>query len=258
MKNLVHVKDLEDLPISTFNFFRPHRGITHQVRVRNRRRGWRFGRDIKIGDYTPYTVIKRILQKRVNTPWNDVYSEVCKVIPVAIRRKEIAKQVNLEYEHKSRRWYRNRYYIDDNGILRMPNYDVKKIWTIPSDDYKVQWILDTKTIKNRIGERLIKVFNNEFEIPWYYKDHYKKTIIQGELLEFKSKQDPKFKRIYAERKKKGKKIDREIEKKNKEQSYSMLTKIEQQRKREAIENQVSIERHGFDPKWSFTQSERRA
>lgn len=221
----------------------------HLSKLEREKRNWYTAKGSsfhKVGDYSPWTIVNRIIKAYVDKPFNDAFSYYCTKVPKYQQYRFLER-----FENKFSRWYDD-YEIDDDGIIRKVKKDTPKLLhRFYSEDYESAW-------KNRITGHIIseddynRLRNGYYW--WMYRKHtpkvnlaeYDLVTIKGWVKEFSNTGDPEFRRLHSERKKRRGKIDR-LDKKEKEKiTYSFLTKAERARKKLMEDNELVRDNHGFD------------
>lgn len=238
-------------------------------------------------DRKSYHYISRILDNSVGKSFNKVFSDICN----RFRKK---KNYNFRYEFLSHidpyymapryRWSYNRYYIDENRIIR--SYDVpkkkrKKVRVKVVDRPAKYFIANTKVFREYSGVKAMvlqylrhtlsyKLFHEKLPMKYYslvvsYIEkalnhlypkksiyYYKKILSELLLIIDESeyityyKGERKFYKYLAETKDASNKVVREKKKEKEIYLSSLLNSIEAERKsRERLENGVTRDRLGF-------------
>jgi len=212
-----------------------------------------------------------ILKNNIGKSYDMAYHYLCTKVPYQYRHW-------FEDEFNYHRW-RSYYYVDENGLIQREKDILEKHVVVKSDDWFEGYV-------NKQRGKLLDSFSSyhRYEIKrelksgrgMYYETAKKGLYINGKLLKeitvfdtfynraisynwvtigekkiYSSKNDPKYKRYYAE-KQQARKKQRKLEWKEKqEKQYSFLTKSELEIKNDFEKNKICIIKHGFDPETSF-------
>jgi len=238
---------------------------------------WR-RRGLKIDHASPWTIAKRVIKKYTNKSFGDAFSEFCEKVPKFMQYTFLEYFQN--YEAHGWRGYRgNDYIIDKNNIIRsLKDYNkYKGPYKFVSIDAEYETIYVNRITGAVWKERTDDEKKNKFRLePWSWmnknpknaRENWDKTvyIVKGYEMIFKSKKDPLFVRLKAEKEKIRKAMKRATKKQNikdwdatlKFYSDKMEDKLEKSEmkaielaKKEQAENLVKIISHGFDPLTSF-------
>lgn len=196
------------------------------------------------------------------------------------RWKRLQRTQKIDHATPCRRYLWNYYVIDDNNIIRctkdLNKYQGPYKFVSMDAEYETVW---TNKITGKIWKQP-KDSSNRFVLePWSWlnpnklgglnrKENWESTvyIVKGYELIFKSKKDPLYVRLKAEKQKIRKAMNRAAKKQNvkdwdatlKFYTKELESKLEraemdelQRRKKEEQENLVKIVSHGFDPVTSF-------
>ena len=277
MKNLLYLIDkLEDLPVDTLSLIIKKKDQIKMWQTRSKKSD----RHSPVDRYKSiYGFINFFLDSRIGQSFDEVFRDFCKQT-----KKYHQKYFLTEFEngHKykiEKGYYRwSYYYVDDDGLIQYYNATPKvRNLKIPSDDYKTIWVNKKRglfpKLKNSVFHlRYYATYDNKYDIPYYRRDEYEEVVVSGEILEFKSRRDPKFIRMHAERRKKSKLkskkvfvpfrvlIDNGVEKREENIKWTEQaerTRLQREEAtlrnliREEEANLVKIISHGFDPVNSF-------
>lgn len=261
------------------------------VRVPKGQRWKRYDRrrGIKIDHASPWKFAKRVLKKYVNKNFGDAFSFFCSKVPKHMQYVFLDEFQNYENLGWKGTLY-NYYIIDKNNIIRCVK-DFNKYkgpYKFVSIDAEYENVY-TNRINGRIWKEPrskangVRVDKDKFVMePWSWiyvksknnvnhRDNWdvKVVLVKGYELIFKSKKDPLFVRLKAEKEKIRKAMNREAKKQNvkdwdatlKFYSQQLENKLElaemkelDRLKLEQRLNEEAIVRHGFDPKTSFRTS----
>lgn len=282
MKNLINIKDfdkLNDLPSKITG--RKLSKLTHSWE------NYKMGNTHDTNGISVYDRAQRIIKAFVNKSANDAFSYFVKQVP---KYQQFVFWDTLDYNYPQRRYInQNYYYSDENGIIRFHNGRKKKIYSIQSKDYKTELRHritghkkeDFKEIYEFYEKTIVYGVNKQYTTTYklkgkflYYEywgtnqkgisiyDRYKakesdfvSVVVNGIYEKFESRNDPKYIRYVAEKRKKSKRKHKQLKKDNKEISLGklrlMYEKEKERRKKEKEENLLKIIKHGFDPVTSF-------
>lgn len=275
MKNLLKkftIEEIEEMPIEKLGFF-PSRGWWNDYK-------WKRYGYTQIGDYTCYTIIDRIIKEFIGKSFNDAFSKYCKIAPKHLR-SYFKRDFNGNYPY---------YYIDDEGCIQYikEQNQYKGPYIFKSDDilygkihkqYKInrnEYQIATKKVWKEYSSAFIKrtniqghwvseeirenpnIYYSSFLLvhkkrPFHYakESDFESYIVQGWEKSFKSKKDSEYIRLKTEKAKQRKMSRKQYKKLAKEKSYSFISETEEQKKKEKLENDIKIQKHGFDLVTSF-------
>ncbi len=270
MKNLITIgiDKLDILPIELLNY-RPQ--TKHK---RYYRRGHSDYHPIDGRD--PDDIARGIIKKYLNRSYNDAYSLYC--TRVKWYQKHIFRR---EFNLQQYWYYRPTYRVDDDGLIRLLKEPKKKeVFTFFSDDYKFEW-------RHKITGHKRDAFQEVYEqieepaSKWYPRGRYRKgkflyyeygaylnmkpiheryraqqndfeaVTIQGWKKTFNSVNHPEYVRLWAERNKARRKMNRAKRKEKEQLEYSFISKQEIELAKEKEANKYKILAHGFDLITSF-------
>lgn len=286
MKNLVHmgIEKLSLVPIEHLSD-RPT-----QARKANWY-GWRHrdGDTHKIGDYSPYKIASRLIEKSIGKPFEDTFSYFCTIVPkyqqwVFLEKFEDDRGNGSDYiiddeghiqlgsspysgwYKRVRRPYKGPYYFKSNDFKTELRH---KITGHPKSRFREVYEKVERTYYNRYYKRVVTEIRNGKLLYYEYgttpswrtkpiHERYKAqdsdfeaVIIQGWQKAFDSKQDPEYKRLMSEKRKKSKVSFKKKLILDTERAYEIILQTEK-KKRELKElNDQKILAHGFDLTTSF-------
>ncbi len=235
MKNLLNIgiEKLEILPIDLLSLTlqKKHHRLFNHVYRRN-------GDTHNIHGMSMWKFIRIFIEARIGQPFDDVFSEFCKVAP-----KYQQKYFLTEFESKIRWYYSDDYKIDENGLIQFAREKnkYKGPYTFTSDD--AMW------------EERHKV-TGKVKPKWdwknkHKKEDYKDVLVNGWIKSFDSKNDKEFKRLQGERIKRKRKTERCVKKEKLEISYSFISKSELEKQKDKELDRQKILSHGMDLITSF-------
>jgi hypothetical protein len=199
--------------------------------------GWgrKSGTYHKVDGIWPWQRVRRLCQANIGRSFDRVFSEYCHQVP------DYQQEYFLEEFEAGRRWWRfNEFYKDDQGrIQKNKRKTPDKRVTFYSDDYKTEYV------HKETGAKLDSW-------AWRY-DHeeYHYIIVRGWSKMFSSKNDPEFKRLSEDQRKRraARKRGKDKEKEDNLRSLSFETKAEkkakEEEKKERETDESKIERKGF-------------
>lgn len=246
-------------------------------------RKWEYRRRT-INGVSIYTICQRVIDNNIGKSFALAFSYYCKLVP-----KRDQYLFLDEFCQAKRRSRESDYLIDENGLIQLNKksfwYEYKKRKDIKkkeklyitTPDYKTERvhiesgirfdkfekryekIEETISWKNHTLDKIMsytRTINGKF--LYYQHKKYKAQesdfhdiIVSGDYEYFESKNDPKFKRHFAEKRKATKLSEKKWKKSQKEREFCFLSKSEQEAKKEKELNKQNILRHGFDPVTSF-------
>jgi hypothetical protein len=245
---------------------------------------WGHRDNLKIDHATPYVIAKRILKKYTNKSFADAFSEFCEIVPKYKQYIFLEEFQNYESGHRSYldRFY-NWYMIDEKGIVRCVKEFNK--YKGPYKFVSIDAEYETHYVNRITGAVYVvteeKKKKNPYSLePWSWmnknpvnkRENWDMTvyIVKGYELIFKSKKDPLYVRLKAEKQKIRKAMNRAAKKQNikdwdatlKHYSVEMekrlekeeMNELEKRKRAQAIEDAENLQKiisHGFDPKTSF-------
>lgn len=219
---MVNIDKFRDAP-KRLGMHRTREGIFY-------RRNWRSDYH-KVGDYHSYDIAKRILKKNYQKPFDKAFSYFCSIVP------KYQQCQFLDLFNATRRWSFDQWYIDENGLIQNYSYEKvkdKKVHKLYTADYMEGWV-------HKITGAVM------YQRPSWTSEHkYNHVVLSGEILTFESKNDPRYKRIVAESNKIDRKNRRELRKMKSEKAYCMLTSKELEIRKEAENDLIKIQSHGFN------------
>lgn len=284
MKNLlsIGIEKLKEVPIDTLNF-------SIHKKDRNRRFYHRRSGSRRIGDYFVWTLVERILKNNLGKSFDLTFSYICKIIP---KNEQFRFLEEFEPGYKSQV---SPYYIDDYGNIQKnkisQRYDgsYKGPYFIHSEDYKTEQ--RHKITNHKLDDFKMIYENEEYSYKRYIKHVYpmksfwhvesgtkkgkflyyqyregrigyravksdfETVIVQGWEKEFKSKEDPEYRRIMTERRKQRELLHRKRNHIRREKEMDLL-RIEAHKRKEVLKaekekDRIKILAHGFDLVTSF-------
>lgn len=130
----------------------------------------------------PDVKARRVIKKFLGKSFDKAFSYFCTLVKIH-EQKEFLRLFNDRY------WYIAEYIIDNQKRIQLnPNNQKrkKKSVTFTSIDFEVGYY-------NIISKEITKSF------PYYNRDNYIRVILSGYEKTFKSKKDPEYKRLMAEK-----------------------------------------------------------
>lgn len=287
MKNLITmgIERLIDVPIEHLSH-RPTQAKKADWFGYKYDRGW-----YKLRYTSPSTIVSRIIEKYMGKSFNDAFSYYCKLVPRMYQKEfleefEPSRGTSSSYitdkngnikDNPLNPW-KGRYKRRRNaykGPYVINSHDFKTEWRHKETDhkrddftevyeqipYKYSWktrfgVTHREGVKN--GEFLYYEYGSNplrmkplHERYRAQKEDFHSVIIQGWQKVFKSKQDPEFIRLQAEKWKKSKILSKKKRLEEEQRVYDMISKTELEKKKQKELNDQVIVRHGFDLVSSF-------
>lgn len=185
-----------------------------------------------VGDYSPYTITKRVIESFMDKSFNSAFSYFCKLVP------KYQQYIFLEeFEHVPGTRRKPTYFIDEFRIIRRVSYPKKD-----NPVYFTSWDYATQRVYKR-GDKYIN--RNDFDER---TDTIGVEVISGWSKEFKSVKDPEYKRLVAERRKYKKRLQKYEDEEKKKRQLDFLTCKERQEILDRINDEIKLQAHGFDDK----------
>lgn len=197
---------------------------------------WKRGRNT-------WTIAERIIKNNIGKSFAMAFSYFCSKVSIDEQRVFLENFVHRKPYY--RRWAN--YCIDENGNIQYANeyFEWKnrptKPITIPSPDYKTEIRHKETGIKK---PEYLWIYNKTH--PALKEEDFIPVVISGYLMTFESKQDPRFVRIFTEKKKARRKTDRFLKKEDRNREYSFLTKTEKELLAQKQQDLIKRDSHGFD------------
>lgn len=285
MKNLIHlgVEYIDSLPVDTLSL---HLQKKHKKDHYSHRS---YENHSVNGEY-PWKHVRRICEKFVGKPVNEAFTKYCEIVP-KYQQKEFWKDLkeHVVYSWKYNHYkidengliqyagnpnkYKGPYTFrsedckiekrhsvtghklsDFEEVYEKIPYERKRTGRKMENGKYYTWI--DKGCTN--GKFLYYEYGtNPFSMKPIYQRYkaqskdFEYYIIQGYTESFDSKQDPRFKRLTNERRKKKEVSRRQQRKIDQEKAYSYISKSELEEKKEKETNKYKILAHGFDLETSF-------
>lgn len=235
-------------------------------------------------DRESYHYVSRVLDSSVGKDFDKVFSDICNKFRKKKNydfRREFLRRIDPYYMAPRRRWRYNRYYLDENRIIRSydaPEKKRKKVKVKVVDRPAKYFTANTRVFKEYSGVKAMvlqylghilsyKLFHEKLPMKYYYlvvchiekaldylypKKSYRKAPSEFLLIIDESEYvtyyegERKFYKYLAETKDASNKVVREKKKKKEIYLSSLLNFIEAERKsRERLENGVTRDRLGF-------------
>jgi len=187
-------------------------------------------------DSKTYKLIDRIIEEFIGKSVNDAFSKYCKLIGnIDGRDYHFWKNFNNHSRF-------DRYYYDENYIIHENEKRPAKPIVWKSPDYKTE-------LRHRLFNE-IKYEDCKWSLKYnqstYISEHkiwasYKDFIsikVAGEIIEFKTKKDPKYRKLQFQKIRKERLYRRRRKKFNKQKEYSWLTSAEIKALNDAWKNYV--------------------
>lgn len=234
--NVREYEELKTLPsrVSNSLFQDYNKEFRYKSEWRQRRMPWH-----KIGNYTPWKIVKRVIENNIGKSFDSAFSKFCKMVPV-YQQSYFLEEFNL-----GRQYYRNfDYRIDEEGLIQRDRdrTKYKGPYTFYSDDYRVE-------------EKHIETGQTREKLSWWYKDEkahlYVDTVVSGFSEIFESRRNRRYKKLNAQKRKEYLRLNK------KRRNYSSIDEevfrriLKEKELKEREENLIKILKHGFDPVTSF-------
>ena len=257
MKNLAHLgaEYIDSLPVDTLSL---------HLQKKDMKNHWSNRSDThKVNHVYPWKHAHRILEKYVGKPFDQAFTRYCQIVP-KYQQKDF-----LDAVKQDKRFYRryNDYFVDDQGLIQRtnPKNKYKGPYVFQSADYtfemrhkitgakKPEYMWIYRTVEHPFYTTTEKVYKIKGKYGTYTaidKD-FEPILLTGFQKSFGSKEDPRFKRLQAEKRKAIEKKDRIKRKIDLAKTYSYISKSELEEKKEKEINKYKILAHGFDLETSF-------
>lgn len=187
----------------------------------------------------PWKIAGRVAKAYIGKNWDKAFSYYCKQVPVGRRwRYEAFMRLFNGYY----RWNSDKWGIDKNNCITFTPYKRNKRIIFYSIDYRTELFHKVTGAKR----------SDYYWAKKTYKDSdYEYRIVQGWEKEFKTRKDPEYIRLSAEKKQMKARMQREFQKQEEQRYFDMLTRNERKLLEEKEKNSQVIQAHGFDETISF-------
>jgi len=285
MKNLLNkipIEKLEVVPIE-------HLADRPTQAVKAKWYGWKHGHsdNHKVGDYYPSTIASRIIEKNIGKSFDLAFAHFCKIVP-KYQQKEFLEEFearrgdgaiylidgkgNIQY-NKNTRYYQYRFRYKGPYVFTSDDYETELRHKITGHRKK-----DFEAVHEKrrvyIDDNYLKYGNyyypyNNGKLLYYeygskrldlkpshmrytaQESDFEAVIIKGWEKVFKSKNDPEYKRLVAEREKRKSISLKKKRIEEAEKAYNFISKSELQKKIDKQFDNQKILSHGFDFITSF-------